>query len=119
MIQLSAYLVSEGYSLSDFLDYDNGMPLDHMVALKVEAQKAAIERRRESVDGMRLALVSLFDNKVIKSFHGAVENLLRQLGPVLEETREEKAQRSMRELNKLRRFMGGGSMGDVAPWEQG
>jgi len=125
VIELSAYLVGEGYALIDFLDYDNGMPLDHMIALKTEAQKIAIERRRSEVDGMVVALGSMFDKKILKQFNAAVDKVLRSLGPIREETREEKVARTMRNLQNFqtqlaqRGLMGMHGPGDdIPPWER-
>lgn len=115
---MAAFLVSEGYALADVLDYDKGLPFEELVVFQRHAQKFALGRHRQQVDGVVVALASLFDKKIIREFNSSVDKILATLGPVREETREEKMKRTMRELNKLKRLMGSGRMDQVPPWER-
>lgn len=110
--------MSEGYSLSDLLDYDNGPSFEDLKALQNEAMKHALARQREQVHGTAVAVASLFDKKVLASFSGAISSAIARIER-LDMTPEQVRERTLKELKKLRQFVFDESPEDaVPPWER-
>ena len=114
---MAAYMVSEGYALADILDYENGMPFEELAIFQRAAQRISLARTSQAVNGMVVAIGSMFDKKVLKEFTAGMTKALAALGPTPRpaEDRAERTARTIRELGKLRKWMGGTS--GPPPWE--
>lgn len=100
-----AFLVEQGYALRDLTDYEDGVTLDQMALFLREAQRFAIERERRAVQGMTIALASLFNSDLLSQYMKDTEAATRELSPQAQPTSTAAVARSIRQLNKLRTLM--------------
>lgn len=124
-----AFLVAQGYSYRELTDFEDGPPLSVLLLLNIEAGRLCIQKQKAAVETMDIALVSLFERKVINTYKSGVDQALmdtdvlgrlrqhresaKTSAPIRHGARSEAqkirdAQRSIAELNKLNVLLGGG-----------
>lgn len=117
-----SFLVSQGYSLSDILDYDRGMTQDQITVFLTKATKQYLIAGRSQVEGMTVALGSLFKGELLQQYIEETNNVINGLeeggnytAPVNEPARqsvskaahERKMASSMQNLGTLTQVMQG------------
>lgn len=71
--------MSEGYSFRDILDYDDGFTTDELAFFIPKATKMALIKGRQQVEGMTIALASLFQKDVISGYMSKTQEVIDSL----------------------------------------
>ena len=114
-----SFLVAQGYSLHDLSDYEDGVTVTELFEHYQAAQKLVLERQRHEVQGMTVALASLFQPEVLQTYFSHIDDCLALLDPAIETSsetspsapaidrsvQEVKVQQSMQQLAKLTAFL--------------
>ena len=69
-------MVAQGYSYAELTDYESGPPLDTLVALNVQAARFSLEAEKRQVNGLCVALASLFKGDVLTKYYSAIDKVL-------------------------------------------
>lgn len=118
------YLASEGYSLRDMLDYEDGLTLEQIGDLVIEHARHAVTRQKTQALTTAAGVASVFNAEVLTKFSDSLDQELENRGIPVEsgegngsgkiereqETKERRRSRNMRktmrELAKLQKVMG-------------
>lgn len=124
-------LATDGYDIVRVLDYEDGLTMAQILASYVEVGRISLIKEKKLVNGVVVALSSLFDSKLIGNFNASIDSALKQTDifserngdeaskPLSKKSEEEansavkkvvigsrsSAQRSVQELNKLNKLL--------------
>ncbi len=131
LFKIVAFLGTCGYGLTSLTDFEDGLPLDQLLALNVEAGRISLAQNKMQVNGMCVALGSMFDQKVLQTFNREIDAALAETElpsaqdpePVASKAskgtpsppenaaeiarKSAQARQSVAELNKLNKLLGG------------
>ena len=104
-------LVAQGYSYAELVDYDNGPPLEVLLALNVQAARFSLEEEKRQVNGLGVALASLFKGDILTKYYNAIDKILDETnltgsGAEVEVKTDRRMKASAKNLSKLSELLG-------------
>ena len=93
------------------VDYDKGPSLEVLLALNVQAARFSLEGEKRQVNGLCVALASLFKSEVLTKYYNAIDEILDQtnltgIGSETEVKTDRRMKSSMTNLGKLDELLG-------------
>lgn len=71
-----AFLGSCGHDTTRLLDYDDGLTMGSLLAMSAEVGRQLLIREKTLVNGVSLALASLFDKDVLGKFNATLDKVI-------------------------------------------
>ena len=79
--RIIVFLASQGLSLRELWDYEDGATLAQILTFNVEVGRLSLIREKREINAMTVALASLFDQKVLSEYNAKTDSLIAQFDP--------------------------------------
>lgn len=71
-----SFLGANGYDVVALMDFEDGVTISNLLAFNVETGRQLLTKEKALVNGVAVALGSLFDQKLLGKFNTTIDNAL-------------------------------------------